>query len=894
MSPSTKFRIEISQPLSRTTPTPGQTCWARTHVGPSDLLSWLETQLALTGSSIPFTDRVTRYASLLEDHDGETYRRSFEADRWATAAELLQRRDELRMAGWDGTDDLPLPALVRDLAVVEETSDVPPGTPDRLEAVLKALGDVQTLPPHECVLEEPVDWWPPLWRQVLSELDTEQASDPAPAATSGTTLAGIQTTLLGQTTEPNLQPDGSVHALQALSAHEACQAVAAMLARDDGDLETTVVYTPDPSVASLMDGALARLGLPTMGARRDQVAQPALQVLPLVVEMLWEPVDPHIVLDFLSLPVGPIPSDVAGDLAEALAEEPGLGSSKWEEKWEECTDAEADPDGEIAERLERWFDHDRVPLGDPVPASWVKERCGKVAQWARGHAEMLDDNNPEDEALIEPLQTAATQAAALGQLAETQGGALPKPQLVRMLEDVRSTGARAKVHPTQARGPILVETLGDVPDTCERLIWLGTGLEDEPTSRWTKRQREALADLDIEIDDGARELQAIRAAERRGLARVDSALLVVQLPADADRRPHPIWVRTGELLPDLSIEDLHSLGDAVATDLDLSPWRIETRDVSVDPPQPERPLWDLPSELLAEPSYTSRGEMRDRLGCPIRWVFKRVAKIDSSGAASLPDEFLLKGRFSHRILERVFGDGGEPPPVDEAVEAVSQCFDERIDLDAAPLAQPAELDERKQLRQELRRATRVFVETLHRGGYRIVGIEEDLETEIDGRPLLGSIDALVEGEAREAIIDFKYAGKKHRRRLEDGRAIQLAVYAAGRSRQTGGDIPAVAYLVLRSAQLHTPAGSPLDGIDPTEQVHKAPSIDTVWRRFLDAFDRSWAWLEGDEPVPAWPLHDEEAWPAGADMVIDADEDGKDRQPCRYCDFDVLCGLRRCE
>lgn len=66
---------------------------------PSDLLSWLENQFGLAGSSIPFTDRVTRYASLPEDHDGDTYRRSFRADRWATAAELLQRRDELPMAG---------------------------------------------------------------------------------------------------------------------------------------------------------------------------------------------------------------------------------------------------------------------------------------------------------------------------------------------------------------------------------------------------------------------------------------------------------------------------------------------------------------------------------------------------------------------------------------------------------------------------------------------------------------------------------------------------------------------------------------------------------------------------------------------------------------------------
>lgn len=889
--------IETGQALDTISPAPGEASLGRLRGGPEILLDWLETQLGLAGSGLPFTDRVTQYAALLDDHEGGVYHESFQADRWATAADLLQRRDELRMAGWDGADAPDLPELVHDLAAIESTGDVPPGVPDRLEVILAALNRGQTLPDHSCRLEDTPAAWPPLWRQVLDKLQVEEAPDLDPAAPEATCLGRVQAHLLGEGSRPVDEGDGTFQALQAVSEHETCQAIAAMLAAQEEELAKTVIYTPDDSVANLLDGALRRLGLPTMGARRDQAAQPALQVLPLVVEMLWEPVDPHVVLDFLSLPVGPIPSHVAGELAEALSEQPGLGSAEWEKAWAECTTDEADPDGRIEERLDAWFDHEREPVGEPIPAARVRERCSLVARWAHGYAQHLaDEDDPTSEPLEEALRTASTQAATLGELAQAQGGALSKPQLVRMLEDVRDAGARSEVHAPQAAGPILVDSLADIPDTCERLVWIGTGLDEEPTSRWTARERDALLETGVEVDDGTRELRAIRAGQRRGITQISEAILIVRLPADANRRPHPLWIQSSELLPHLDREELPTLQEAVTEALDLDLWTLESETVSIEPPQPQRPLWEIPAELIEEPSYTSAGEMRDRLGCPLRWVFDRVADIDASDEATLPSSFRLKGLFCHDILERVFEEGGEPPAVDEAVEAVGRCFDERLELDAAPLARPAKLAERKQLRNELQRATRVFVEALHAGDYRVVEMEHSLRAEIEDRRLFGRIDSILESDEGEAVIDFKYGGiTKYRELLDEGRAIQLAVYAAGRAEETQADeMPEVGYLILSSARLYTPEGSPLQGVPADRQIDEAPGINTGWQRFQTALERSRGWLEGDTPVPARPLKDEEEWPAGTELVVDADGDGKSREPCKYCDYDVLCGLRRCE
>lgn len=897
MAPLT-INIETGLARHQSRPTPRESSVGHLRGGPEVLLEWLETQLGLVGSEIPFTDRVTRYATLLAKDLGESYRQSFEVDRWATADELLRRRDELKRAGWDGSDTADLPNLIRDLARVEGSGDVPPGDPDRLEAVLDSLDAGQVLPGHVCIMDEAVDEWPPLWRRVLELLNTEQMEAGEPTAPLESTLHTVQAAFLGLAEIAEASWDDSFRSLTTLSTQEACQAVAAMLAADPDRLPSTAIYAPDPAVASLFDEALDRLGLPTMGATRGQTAQPALQVLPLAVEMLWEPVDPNVVMDLLSLPVGPIPRRVVGKLARALAEQPGLGSTAWEEVREELTEKDADPGGKVADRLERWFDHPRVPVGQQVTASVVRDRCGVVAQWARGYAEWLEDpdtDSPPADGLAEVLRTAASQAAALGELAETQGGDLTKPQVVRMLEDVRRAGARAPAHEAQAGGPNLVETLADVPASCDRLVWLGTGLGDAPTSRWTARERDQLKAVGVEVDDGTRDLRASRAAERRGLARVAEAVLVVHLPGDIEQRTHPLWVQVEELLAEEALNAVPRLRHVLDGRAELSPWPLQAEEVPVEPPQPERPLWNVPSELLVEPPTTSGGELRERLGCPIRWVFRRVAEIEPSKEATLPNEFMLKGRFCHDVLERVFGDGGDLPSTDDAVDAVAACFDDRLTKDAAPLAQPAKLGNSKRLRAELLQATRVFVDALHRGGYRVVAMEEWLDAELDGRPLYGRMDVVLGSDDGEAIVDFKLAGRKRfPKLLREGRAIQLAVYAACRAQETDADgFPEVAYLILTDAQLYTPEGSPLRGVNPNDHIEGAPPIEHVWTRFVNAVERTQGWLTGDGPVPARPLQDPDTWPAGTELVVDADESGEDRRPCKYCNYKVLCGLRRC-
>jgi hypothetical protein len=666
--------------------------------------------------------------------------------------------------------------------------------------------------------------------------------------------------------------------------------VAEALAADPTLLPETVVCCEDPAVALILDGCLARLGLPTMGVRLPATSHPVLQVLPLVLRLCWEPVDPKLLLDFVALPVGPIPRRVARCLAAALAEQPGFGSGAWEEAVRELTDPASDADGSVKARLEAWFAIQRQPWGNPLPLDLLRERCGRVAQWAVSRARRLEGD--ADPRLTEVLRIAAAQAATLGDLLEAQGVLQSEPQLARLLDAALSDEVAVQPRLEAYGGPRVVTSLAEIGAPCTRLVWLGLGTADRVVSRWSVLDQERLRAAAIDLDDGSRFLAALRGAERRGLLSVAESLLAIALPADEELRPHPIWLQVQGGLAAAKVENPVDL-ELVLTGVggELAPWRIARETSPVLPPQPRRTMWMIAPGLLKDRTGTSATELSSRLACPLQWVLNYAAHLEPGDLVTLPDEFRMKGNFGHEMLSLVAGPGGEPLTPQAAENWVLAAFDGRLAADAAPLAQSSRLTEALRLKQELATSARVLAAALRAGGYRIVGFEVPVTGQAFGRDLTGSIDCLVRrADGEEAIIDFKYAGRnKYRLFLEEGRAIQLATYAY--ARRQGRRFPAVAYLILADGLLLTPEGNPLRDATSAEVV-AGPSMTEVWGVLTAAIPEADAWLAGGEPVPVRPLQDASEWPRGVALAIFDPKPVKaeTREPCRYCNYTLLCGF----
>lgn len=859
--------------------------------GPEILLHWLETQLGLPITHDHRALRISEFAAALDSAGDSVISASFKVDRWATASALMTRYDDLLLAGWDGADSEHLPDMVRALArALKGRSLVFVGEAERLKRVLAALDRGQILPSHCCSLLDALHVWPVLWRKVLAKLNIVNPPKTIPQGVVGTSLHVAQSIILGDNSR-SITQDSSLRHVQTLSQSSAVEWVAGVLAAAPDQLSQTVICCEDDALAVQLDACLHRLGLPTAGATALSYGHPVLQVLALSLLLLWEPVDPQALLDFLVLPVLPLPKKVAVKLAEALVQEPGLGSNSWEHAVTALCSPDCDPEGKLRRLLDDWLEHERVPRGSLIPTQLVRRRCSLVAQWATRRASLLAAEEKPQKELIEALHGAAGQATLMGELAESQGLYLSDPQLIRLLDESLAHGIETHLFEKASGGPMRVRSLAEIDRPCHRLIWLGLGTADAMTCLWSTHQLKKLRAAGIDLDDGSKNLSAMRAAEVRGFSYVKEACLSISLPQDVDQRVHPVWVAICGLLPQHErkrppiLENLIDAGRGEA----LFPFIFHCQEVAIEPPQKRRSLWNIPNELMNDRCTVSATELQDRLACPLKWTLNYQAKLRPSPVARLPDDFQLKGTFCHNLLERVFGRGGALPSVDEAVRLVLSEFDKRISLDAAPLAQPDKYPERQRLRHEMERATNVLIGMLSRGGYRIVGIEEELNGEVFGKRLIGKIDCVVQqGNGEEGIIDFKYGGrKKYHSYIREGKAVQLATYAFGRA-SPDGTFPAIGYFVISDGLLYTPSGSPLK-TDTEDAIVEGQSIRSVWEQFVDALEHADDWLTKGALVPARPLQDASQWPPGASIVLSDEQSCTEQSVCKFCHYKQICG-----
>jgi hypothetical protein len=92
------------------------------------------------------------------------------------------------------------------------------------------------------------------------------------------------------------------------------------------DNSATVIVRGGGGIA--LDEACSRQGLPRPGRTEASPLRSALQVLPLALEIIWDPLAPERLLEFLSLPQSPLPRSVARRFVRALVEQ-AKSTSGW-------------------------------------------------------------------------------------------------------------------------------------------------------------------------------------------------------------------------------------------------------------------------------------------------------------------------------------------------------------------------------------------------------------------------------------------------------------------------------------------------------------------------------------------------------------------------------------
>lgn len=893
--------------------------------GPSALARDLELRLGLPAVTEDPVARLPKWTARIKALGAREafYARSLEVDEVGTAAALLEWRDALVESGWRGQALPGGGARLEALAAIEAHpgESLPPGAGERLariERALSALRPVATTPIYaQLSLLDDVTVWPGRWRKVfglLEERGTQIVTlrPDLPGAPADSDLGELQARLRGEPVQTKLRGDGTVVLLRGNTSVDLAEPVAITLARGRASgARDLVVRCSQPQS---LEAALPLHDLPSQGHSSRSAWRPAMQLLPLAVELSFEPRDPQRLLELLTLPVGPFRGMLGARLARAVSRQPGVGGKEWSLQKEEAkarlldrqrraelergtSQSEADriAGDVVAKRLaelDAWLEVPPSQDGRLSRASLLAV-VARVRDWL--HARLRGD----DREIYFPAhaQSALFEAAVANDpreqfSQEETRQLLDRYARVELPHDVSIDSAGRVAH---------VDHPAAILGSCDRaILWNLVGGVERRAARppWSIEELSALSAAGVQLPEPTAVLAAETDAWRRSIlaARVGVVLVIPRTIEATETTDHPLWdeIRGRLALDHDSIErithDVSRIIDGTAQArrvpvTALTPLRL-----------PEaRSAWHVDSALLrsdvARANTTSVSELEALVTCPLAWAFEHRALLRRGGAARIADGPLLNGILGHRLVEELHADRAFDLAENDFVAQASARFDELLRTEGATLLLPGASIERLQLQRQVRHAMRELHRYLARTERQIASVEETVSVDSPVGPLHGRLDLrLVDrhtGRDREAILDLKWGTSRYRDALLKGRAVQLAVYARALARGASSEPPA-GYFVLGTGRVL--AGDPRMAPD---RVLDGPSLPATWSRAMntaslvrESVDRGALQVVGTKV--SLPLLEA--------LGVRDDERGRHYDvrgaaACTYCDYAALCGRK---
>ena len=776
------------------------------------LLGSLETQL---GFSLPEQPEVLRALRLLGKLDipNAFWGESAEKDPFATALRLLRWNEELWLAGWQGQ---AVPTRLGQLAQLVEGS--PPGMAGRVARVIEALKvqevDLESIE----LLSMSRGELPVLFRRLLEALEargTVITETPLETVSGNGDLAGCLATgysPIGSGELQMIRPQGPL---------AAADLVAAWLAGLD-DLSGTVVVGGD----EVLDSALHRYGLPTIGAARATGSESLLQILPLVIALGWAPQDPQVALELLSLPESPVPHGIANRLIEALRQWPAIGSDDWNNKLASGIEAITDEDRKkrVRERLSVLFSP--VAVGDQFPAGALDRRVNAIETWAKGMAQNDMEQTWRWDCLLRQL-------AAFHKLCRESGlDSLQKPLIEKLIVAATSQVNLPPAHAAQA-GLVSVDDPGAVLCPVRRVVWWNFTERSAPSVDQpflSPEEKASLEALGCEFPEPAELAARNSRAWRRPLHMASEAVLLIcpRFGADGEpESPHPLWdeVVSG-LEKDQAAKLVGEMPRGVCSDRTVPALPV---------PSPKKEWHVIPPVRICYPRPFSPSVLEKLFGNPLYWVLEYPGRLRAGRFDPLSAGPLVMGSLTHKIVGDLLAecvDSALHDP-DEASGIAGGRFDVLGSRLAAGFFMPGQERERARLRHTVVSVARDLFRHIAENGATVKAVETTLEGEIDGISLKGRPD-LVLGNP-DIVLDMKWGRMGDRRKeLEEGGALQLAVYATLLRRRVS-----IGYYITEKQSLLVCGPSGLDGTrvegpEPGE-VWEAASMAIHER--LEQFDR---------------------------------------------------------
>jgi RecB family exonuclease len=856
------------------------------RLGPFGMLAFLEARLGLSMPAVHSARRVDEYLDRMKTCHKQAsgrsdlwHHKSFEVDPWSTARQMLAWRDQLTAGGWKSNSfagTVASPRL-RALAALEQI-DIPlsEGFEDRLQGVWDCLRRAESIPIEIVCLLDQRELLPPIWQKIIGRVEELGA-------------ALIDASTIGE----GVSSPASLSLVEAEDEWQAAETLALWLASAPADKEDVVIICGADT--DILDQALKRHGLPQLGVSSVSRWRALSQILPLALANLWYPLDVRRLVELLSIPMSPIPGFASRRLLKALAEEPGVGGKAWKDALASITeervarvmkntpivssDEARKEAGKFTEELDILLSRERCSPDEGVPEVVLKQRC----QWV---IERLA--NQTGDGVDSMLAEAVGQARELQTLANGKD-MLPRILVDRMLDSVIGAGI-SNSNPVRAREAAswtVVSHPGQICTPVEAVVWWGFVEPPSPPSNyWSRTERDVLesAGVELELEVAPRRREA--AAWRRALRFAQKRFLMFHFKRkDGQELPlHPFWDEicgaSDSPPPSLHCDELCADGN----------WRLADRAATLQKAKREHAApvdskHTIPPNLAA-PQRLSYSQMSTLIGCPMKWTLQYHSGLRTPDTLALPSGNRMIGSLCHRIVHDIYSEADRDIGPDEAAVRTGQLYDELLPSMASELMLPGKELENKRAKRAAVYAVRQLVETIGRLGLRVEKSEGKLEARMGDVSFEGYVDLILRDRAGGAfVLDMKWtkSSRYKKEEIEEGRAVQLAVYAWLLRSLEPKDPVHAGYFMLAQGELFSDSSLLKENALPSER-----SLEEIWTLSAKEWDEALKMLN-EGVVEA----------KGVAEILRQDEDQQQTEKkeglvnaplCSLCDFAVLCGL----
>lgn len=750
----------------------------------------------------------------LEKNQDAFFKVSFEADPISTASVLLQRRDELKLSGFDFKNNEFLPERLKVWSEIEalliENEGLLRGMADVFEEMLNIIPYIK-LPITSIILYERFNDLPYHWQRLFNlivkinpDVIIQENSIENNFTTADTSDLSIFKNKLHANiaAKVNAKLDGSLIIVKAKREYELLEWLA-KIKLQNSDYQPVCLI---PETNRALDAAFVMEGLPAIGIASSSSARPVLQLLKLVTAFLWRPIDPHRILEFLSLPQKPIDDRLAIVIAQVMAEKPGLYSQLWgarlnefwlslEKKVNEGKNIDIQA---IKKQYEFWFDRRRYDISQRVPKNEVVTIFNYLSEWAIDAYSLKKTPS---------LLVLAAQAEKISEfLLELKERDLSYLELERIIRTIYKPSP-VVLEEKQIESLNHIHKEGAIASTIPQLVWLnfidrGNSLS---LNFWRKDEIQYLEEKQIFLESKSKENRVALTHLQRPILACDNQLLLL-IPSTINGKEtveHPLL---GYL--HATFNNVHSLifdlNEANLSESKLNQFFTNPNKKVIEQVEFKKPEIfieiDNLDKIQTVRDYESLTSLEDLLYYPYKWAFRYKAKLSNSAILSIAKDNRLMGNLAHRAFELMLRENFTNWSQQTVNQWINDTMPDVMFKEGATLLMYGKEQEREMFLNKLKYAAWSLISMINQNGWTVTATEQSIEGDFKGTPIKAKADLIIERGTNEyAIVDLKWSGISSRRNmlnnLED---LQLVMYA---ELLMQNQLPHTAYFIIDKGKM---------------------------------------------------------------------------------------------